>query len=68
MNSEGPRIVARDIESLLRQQAALATFGSFAFQEPELTKILQEAARICATSFGVGHCKAAAIGSRRTIC
>jgi hypothetical protein len=58
-------IVARDIDSPLRQQAGLTTF---AFQVPELTKILQEAARICATSFGVGHCKAAAIGARRTIC
>ena len=49
--------MARDIDSLLRQQAALATFGTFAFQEPNLAKILDEAARICADSLGVRHCK-----------
>lgn len=49
--------MARDIGSLLRQQAALATFGSFAFQESDLTKILNEAARICADSLCVQHCK-----------
>jgi two-component sensor histidine kinase len=47
----------RNIESLLRQQAALAGFGSFAFQETDLIKILTEAARICAGSLGVRHCK-----------
>lgn len=49
--------MARDIASLLRQQAALAAFGSFAFQETDLIKILGEAARICAGSLGVRHCK-----------
>jgi two-component sensor histidine kinase/putative methionine-R-sulfoxide reductase with GAF domain len=49
--------MARDIEGLLRQQAALAAFGSFAFQETDLSKILSEAARICAGSLGVAHCK-----------
>jgi two-component sensor histidine kinase len=49
--------MARDIDSLLRQQAALASFGSFAFRETDLIKILNEAAWICATSLGVGHCK-----------
>ncbi len=49
--------MARDISSLLRQQAALATFGTFAFQETNLIKILNEAAHICAESLGVGHCK-----------
>ena len=49
--------MARDIESLLRQQAALAMFGSFAFHETDLVAILQEAARICAESMGVAHCK-----------
>ena len=39
---------AADVKRLLRQQAALATFGSFAFRETELLKILNEAARICA--------------------
>jgi len=49
--------MARDIDGLLRQQAALAAFGSFAFQETDLAKILNEAARICANSLGVRHCK-----------
>ena len=49
--------MARDIESLLRQQAALAAFGTFAFQETDLAKILNEAARICAESLNVPHCK-----------
>jgi hypothetical protein len=30
----------RTIEKLLRQQAALATFGSFAFRERDLKRIL----------------------------
>lgn len=38
------------IARLLRQQAALAKFGSFAFYEDNLQKILIEAARICAES------------------
>ncbi len=37
----------RTIERLLRQQAALAHFGSFAFKETDLEKVLSEAARIC---------------------
>ena len=49
--------MARDIKSLLRQQAALATFGSFAFRETDLGKILSEAAQICAESLDTGHCK-----------
>jgi two-component sensor histidine kinase len=49
--------MARDIDGLLRQQAALAAFGTFAFQETDLAKILNEAARICANSLGVRHCK-----------
>ncbi|MDQ2802306.1 MAG: histidine kinase, partial [Pseudomonadota bacterium] len=47
----------RTVEKLLRQQAALASFGSFAFREPDLPKILAEAARICAASLGVPFCK-----------
>ncbi len=47
----------RTIEKLLRQQAALAQFGSFAFKERDLLKILTEAARICAASLGVPFCK-----------
>ena len=40
----------RTVEKLLRQQAALAAFGSFAFRETNLLDILMEGARICATS------------------
>ena len=47
----------RTIEKLLRQQAALAHFGSFAFKETNLLAILTEAARICAASLGVPFCK-----------
>jgi two-component sensor histidine kinase len=47
----------RTIEKLLRQQAALAKFGSFAFKETDLHKILTEAAIICAASLEVPFCK-----------
>ncbi len=47
----------RTIEKLLRQQAALANFGSFAFREATLEAILTEAARICAESLGVPFAK-----------
>jgi two-component sensor histidine kinase len=47
----------RTIEKLLRQQAALANFGSFAFGETDLQKILTEAARICAQSLNVPYAK-----------
>ena len=47
----------RTIDKLLRQQAALAAFGSFAFRERDLRKILTEAARICAASLEVPFCK-----------
>ena len=49
--------MARDIDSLLRQQAALASFGAFAFGETNLTAILNAAARICAESLQVFHSK-----------
>jgi two-component sensor histidine kinase len=49
--------MARNIQSLLRQQAALAMFGSFAFRETDLATILGAAVRICAESLGVAHCK-----------
>jgi two-component sensor histidine kinase len=45
------------IEKLLRQQAALAAFGSYAFRETDLLKILTEAARVCAVSLGVPFSK-----------
>lgn len=47
----------RTVEKLLRQQAALAEFGGFAFREPDLRKTLTEAARICAASLEVPFCK-----------
>jgi len=47
----------RDVEKLLRQQSALAAFGSFAYRESDLLKIMTEAARVCALSLGVPFCK-----------
>jgi len=47
----------RTVEKLLRQQAALAKFGSFAFKETSLLAILTEAAVICAASLEVPFCK-----------
>jgi len=47
----------RTIEKLLRQQAALANFGSSAFWESDLQKILIEAAEICARSLDVPFAK-----------
>jgi two-component sensor histidine kinase len=46
-----------ELSRLLRQQAALADFGSYAFREPSLLNILTEAARICADSLEVPFCK-----------
>jgi two-component sensor histidine kinase len=45
------------IGRLLRQQAALAGFSTFAFRESELEKILAEAARTCAECLEVPFCK-----------
>jgi two-component sensor histidine kinase len=45
------------LERVLAQQAALAEFGSYAFNEGELEKVLNEAARICALSLNVPYCK-----------
>ncbi len=47
----------RTIERLLRQQAALAAFGSFAFREPDLLLVLTEATRICAACLDVPFAK-----------
>ncbi len=46
----------RDVESLLRQQAALAGFGSFAFREANLSTVFEEAARVCAVSLNTTYC------------
>jgi signal transduction histidine kinase len=39
---------AAQVQKLLRQQAAIARFGSFALRERDLVKILAEAVRVCA--------------------
>jgi two-component sensor histidine kinase len=46
-----------EIKRLRRQQAALAGFGGFALGEPDLGKVLTEAARVCAESLDVPFCK-----------
>jgi two-component sensor histidine kinase/ActR/RegA family two-component response regulator len=46
-----------EVQRRLRQQAALAGFGSFALGESDLGKVLTEAARVCAKSLGVPFCK-----------
>jgi two-component sensor histidine kinase len=47
----------RTVDALLRQQAALAKFGSFAFRETDLQKVLTEAARVCAECMTVPFAK-----------
>jgi len=44
-------------EKLLREQAALAKFGGFAFGESDLHKVLTEAAHVCAESMCVPFAK-----------
>jgi signal transduction histidine kinase/FixJ family two-component response regulator len=48
---------AAKVEKLLRQQAAIAQFGSFALREWDLMKILTEAARACAEGLNVPFSK-----------
>jgi two-component sensor histidine kinase len=50
-------LMKRSLTRVLRQQAALAAFGSFAFRETNLQSILDEAARICALGLGVSRAK-----------
>ena len=45
------------VQKLLRQQAAIARFGSFALRERDLMKILTEAARVCAEGLSVPFSK-----------
>jgi signal transduction histidine kinase/CheY-like chemotaxis protein len=53
-----PRYVAAlHVQKLLRQQAAIAWFGSFALRERDLMKILTEAVRACAEGLNVPFCK-----------
>jgi two-component sensor histidine kinase len=58
----------RTLERVLAQQAALAEFGSYAFNEGELSKVLNEAVRICALSLNVPYCKICQFDStKRTV-
>ena len=48
---------AAQVQKLLRQQAAIARFGSFALRERDLDKILTEAVRVCADGLSVPFSK-----------
>src|ERR1700710_1843784 len=48
---------AAEIQKLLRQQAAIARFGSFALRERDLMRILTEAVRVCAEGLNVPFSK-----------
>ena len=48
---------AARVRKLLRQQAAIAGFGSFALRQSDLLKVLTEAARVCADGLSVPFCK-----------
>ena len=48
---------AEEVKKLLRQQAAIATFGSFALAQSDLQTVLTEAARVCANGLSVRFCK-----------
>jgi two-component sensor histidine kinase len=52
MNDDGAKV-----RKLLRQQAAVARFGSFAFRESDLLSVLTEATRVCAESLDVPYAK-----------
>src|SRR5450432_155172 len=46
-----------EVRKLLRKQAAIARFGSFALRQSDLMKILTEASRVCAEGLSVRFCK-----------
>jgi signal transduction histidine kinase/ActR/RegA family two-component response regulator len=48
---------AAQVQKLLRQQAAIARFGSFALRQRDLDKILAEAVRVCAEGLSVPFSK-----------
>jgi signal transduction histidine kinase len=48
---------AAQVQKLLRQQAAIARFGSFSLRERDLMKILTEAVRVCAEGLNVPFSK-----------
>jgi signal transduction histidine kinase len=52
-----PDVLIARIRKLLRQQAAIAGFGSFALRQSDLGKTLTEAARVCAEGLGAPFCK-----------
>jgi len=45
------------LRNLLRQQAAIAGFGTFALRQNDLATVLAEAARVCANGLDVPFCK-----------
>ena len=49
--------LTKENAQLRRQQAELASFGKFALAERDLSKVLTEAARVCAEGLGVAFCK-----------
>ena len=56
---------AAQVERLLCQQAAIASFGSFALRERDLLNILTEAARVCAEGLSVPFSKVCRYGAER---
>jgi two-component sensor histidine kinase len=48
---------AKQVAKLLRQQTAIAHFGSFALRESDVLKVLTEAARVCAECLSVPYSK-----------
>jgi len=48
---------AAQVQKLLRQQAAIARFGSFALRQRDLSNILNEAVRVCAEGLDVPFSK-----------
>jgi two-component sensor histidine kinase len=48
---------ATEVRKLLRQQAAVARFGSFALRESDLMKVLTQAAQVCAECLSVPYSK-----------
>jgi two-component sensor histidine kinase/CheY-like chemotaxis protein len=56
-NDAAPDQAGQDTDRPLRQQAALASFGSFALGEGDLGSVLTEAARVCAEGLDVPFCK-----------
>ena len=48
---------APEVQRLLRQQAAIARFGSFALSKTDLQSVLVEAARVCAVGLSARFCK-----------